>query len=80
MYNVTFETLDLRLLFSLFRLAIDSSKVYNTKHENETNGRKQEEQLNIRYYQRKKILRRALNTRPSVLASSRDSPGPCPRL
>lgn len=47
MYNVTFETLDLRLLFSLFRLAIDSSKVYNTKHENETNRRKQKEQLNI---------------------------------
>ena len=44
MYNVTFETLDLRLLFSLFRLAIDSSKVYNTKHENETNRRKQKEQ------------------------------------
>lgn len=47
MNNVTFETLDLRLLFSLFRLAIDSSKVYNTKHENETNRRKQKEQLNI---------------------------------
>ena len=47
MYNVTFETLDLRLLFSLFRLAIDSSKVYNTKHENETNRQKQKEQFNI---------------------------------
>ena len=47
MYNITFETLDLRLLFSLFRLAIASSKVYNTKHENETNRRKQKQQLNI---------------------------------
>ena len=47
MYNITFETLDLRLLFSLFRLAIDSSKVYNTKHENETNRQKQKEQFNI---------------------------------
>ena len=47
MYNVTFETLDLRLSFSLFRLAIDSSKVYNTKHENETNRQKQKEQFNI---------------------------------
>ena len=47
MYNVTFETLDLRLLFSLFRLAIDSSKVYNMKHENETNRQKQKEQFNI---------------------------------
>ena len=73
-----YYTLDLRWLFSLFRLAIDSRIVYNTKHENETNGRKQEEQLNIRYYQRKKILRRAPNTRQSVLTSSRDSPWPLP--
>ena len=54
MYNVNFETLDLRLLFSLFRLAIDSSKVYNTKHENETNRRKQKEQLNINIIIKKK--------------------------
>ena len=49
MNNVTFETLDLRLLFSLFRLAIDSGKVYNMKLENETNRQKQKQQLNVRY-------------------------------
>ena len=64
---------NLRSLFSLFGLAIDSGIVYNTKHENQTNRRKQKEQLNITYYERRKILRGALNTRPSILASSRDS-------